>query len=77
MKQYLAFTIEPNTIESNGIQYAVEASFNINAVNEDRARELLVEHGEDPNQYRLEESTGKRYQLGRFYPESCTNCRIR
>jgi len=49
--------------------YAIEASFDIIAKNQDRALEELLEEGFDPDDFNLEEINYHKDQMGRDFPE--------
>ncbi len=56
--------------------YATEVRFDIIAQDEDRAMELINEEGEDSDDFILEETTGVKDQMGRFFPERIRDARI-
>ena len=49
--------------------FAIEASFDIIAENQDRALEELLEEGFDPDDFNLEEINYHKDQMGRDFPE--------
>ena len=49
--------------------YATEVRFDIIAQDEDRAMELINEKGEDSDDFYLEETSGVKNQMGKYFPE--------
>lgn len=65
-----------NLLNSNGELYATEVRFDIIAKDEQRALELIDQEGEDSNEFYLEEISGVKDQMGRYFPESIRDGRI-
>ena len=69
MKRFEAFFTGPANQLIMGTGYAIEASFDIIAKNQDRALELLEEAGFNPDDFNLEEINYHKDQMGRDLPE--------
>ena len=69
MKRFEAFFTGPANQLIMGPGYAIEASFDIIAKNQDRALEELLEEGFDPDDFNLEEINYHKDQMGRDFPE--------
>ena len=71
MKRFEAFKKDQNSRNQliMGTGYAIEASFDIIAKNQDRALELLEEAGFNPDDFNLEEINYHKDQMGRDLPE--------
>lgn len=65
-----------NHLINNGEVYATEVRFDIIAKSEERALELIEEEGEDPRDFELDEVSGVKDQMGRYFPESIRDARI-
>lgn len=80
MKRFEAFYMNEenngNLLNSNGEVYATEVRFDIIAKDEQRALELIDQEGEDSNEFYLEEISGVKDQMGRYFPESIRDARI-
>lgn len=80
MKRFEAFyKKEENNghlLDSNGELYATEVRFDIIARDEQRALELIDQEGEDSDKFYLEETSGVKDQMGRYFPESIRDARI-
>ena len=71
MKRFEVFKKDQNSRNQliMGTGYAIEASFDIIAKNQDRALEELLEEGFDPDDFNLEEINYHKDQMGRDFPE--------
>ena len=71
MKRFEVFKKDQNSRNQliMGTGYAIEASFDIIAKNQDRALELLEEAGFNPDDFNLEEINYHKDQMGRDLPE--------
>lgn len=80
MKRFEAFyKNEENNghiLNSEGEKYATEVRFDIIARDEQRALELIDDEGEDSEGFYLEEVSGVKDQMGRYFPESIKDARI-
>ncbi len=80
MKRYLAFSKKEEKngklLYPDGSLYATEARFDIITRDEQRALELIDENGEDSKEFYLEETSGVKDQMGRYFPESIKDARI-
>lgn len=63
-------------LNSSGELYATEVRFDIIAIDEQRALELIEQEGEDSSEFYLEETFGVKDQMGRYFPESIKDARI-
>ena len=75
MKRFEAFKRDKNSRNQliMGTGYAIEASFDIIAKNQDRALELIEEAGFDPDDFNLEEINYHKDQMGRDLPEGISD----
>lgn len=80
MKRFEAFYKNEESnghlLDSNGELYATEVRFDIIARDEQRALELIDQEGEDSSEFYLEETSGVKDQMGRYFPESIKDARI-
>ena len=74
MKRFEAFKKDKNSRNQliMGTGYAIEASFDIIAKNQDRALDLIEAEGSDPDDFYLEETNCNKTQMGRDLPEGIT-----
>ena len=55
---------------------ATEVRFDIIAESEERAFELIEKEGENPEDFYLEQTTGVKDQMGRYFPERIKDARL-
>lgn len=77
MYRFEAVKKDGNVLISDGEVYANEAKYVITAESEQRALELIEQEGENPDDYTLNEIGVAKDQLGRYYPESIRDARIK
>jgi hypothetical protein len=61
---------------SDGKIYATEVRFDIVAESKERALDLIEKEGENPDDFDVEETSGVKDQMGRYFPESIKDARI-
>ena len=80
MKRFEAFYKDDsknNHMYQDGEVYATEVRFNIIARDEERAMELIESEGEDPYNFYLEQVSGVKDQMGKYFPENIRDARIK
>lgn len=65
-----------NHLISDGKIYTTEVRFDIMAESKERAFELIEKEGENPDDFDMEETSGVKDQMGRYFPESIKDARI-
>jgi hypothetical protein len=68
--------IKNNHITINDEVFATEVRFDIIAESEERALELIESEGENSDDFTLEQISGVKDQMGRYFPESIRDARI-
>jgi hypothetical protein len=79
MKRFEAFykkDSKNNHMLQDGKIAATEVRFDIIAESEERALELIEQEGENPEDFELEQVSGVKDQMGRYFPESIKDARI-
>ncbi len=80
MKRFEAFYKDDsknNHMYQDGEVYATEVRFDIIARDEERALELIEGEGEDPDDFYLEQVSGVKDQMGRYFTERIRDARIK
>ena len=65
-----------NHLLRDGEIHATEVRFDIMAESKERALELVEKEGENPDDFDVEETSGVKDQMGRYFPESIKDARI-
>ena len=65
-----------NHLLRDGKIHATEVRFDIMAESKERALELIKKEGENPDDFDVEETSGVKDQMGRYFPESIKDARI-
>lgn len=65
-----------NHMTKDGEVMSTEVRFDIIAESEERALELIEQEGENPEEFELEQVSGVKDQMGRYFPESIRDARI-
>jgi hypothetical protein len=65
-----------NHLLADGEVFATEVRFDIIAESEERAIELIEEQGENSNEFILQQVSGVKDQMGRYFPESIKDARL-
>jgi hypothetical protein len=65
-----------NHMLSDGKIYATEVRFDIVSESKERALELIEKEGENPDDFDVEETSGVKDQMGRYFSESIKDARI-
>lgn len=65
-----------NHLIKDGKVFATEVRFDIVAESKERAMELIEQEGEDPKDFELEQVSGVKDQMGKYFPESIQDVRI-
>lgn len=80
MKRFEAIYTDNNKnnhlTNKDGEVFATEVRFDIIAESEERALELIEQEGENPDDFELEQVSGVKDQMGRYFPESIRDARI-
>lgn len=66
-----------NHMYKNGELYATEVRFDIIAKSEERAMELIKEKGYNSEEFTLDEVSGVKNQMGKYFPEGIRDARIK
>ncbi len=80
MKRFEAFYKDDsknNHMYQNGEVYATEVRFDIIAESEERALELIEGEGENPDNFYLEQVSGVKNQMGKYFTENIRDARLK